>query len=312
MAFFTGPDQAEQSGYRPCQRCKPRDRNPSPKTQLVGRACSYIDTHLEGKLTLFNISVQVGVSPFYLQRTFKKILGISPREYVDARRLARVKRFLKNGETVTQALYKAGFTSRSRLYEKTPDRFGLSPGEVRRGGSGYRIEYTIIDCPLGRLLLGTTERGICAVCIGDSDIEVETALSEECPLADLRRIDHDTFKWASEFAKYFAGQRSLDDLPIDLVATAFQWKVWSKIRSIPYGTTTSYAEMARAIGTPRGARAVAKACSANPVALLVPCHRIIGADGGLHGYRWGEKRKKALLELEQETHSLLASSSRES
>ncbi len=299
VVFFAEPDQAEQSGYRPCQRCKPRDKDPSRITQLVGRACRYIDTHLEGKLTLSNISAQVGVSPFYLQRTFKKVLGISPREYVDARRLAKVKHLLNKGETVTEALYDAGFTSRSRLYEKTPSRLGLSPGEVRRGGYGYRIEYTIVDCPLGRLLLGTTERGICAVCIGDSDVEVETALSEDYPLAELRRDDQGAFKWASQVAKYFAGERSLEDLPIDVVATAFQWKVWSRIRSIPYGKTLTYAEMARTIGTPRGARAVARACAANPVALLVPCHRIIGADGGLCGYRWGERRKKALLELEQ-------------
>ncbi len=304
VVFFAEPDQAEQSGYRPCQRCKPRDKDPSPTTRLVGESCKYIDTHLEGKLTLSNISAQAGVSPFYLQRTFKKVLGISPREYVGARRLAKVKHLLNRGETVTEALYNAGFTSRSRLYEKTPGRFGLSPGEVRRGGYGYRIEYTIVDCPLGRMLLGTTERGICAVCIGDSDVEVETALSQDYPLAELRRDDQGTFNWASEFAKYFAGQRSLEDLPIDVVATAFQWKVWSRIRSIPYGRTLSYAEMARTIGTPRGARAVARACSANPVALLVPCHRIIGADGGLRGYQWGEKRKKALLELEQRNKPL--------
>jgi AraC family transcriptional regulator, regulatory protein of adaptative response / methylated-DNA-[protein]-cysteine methyltransferase len=299
VAFYTDPDQAEQSGYQPCKRCKPRGTLPPPKTQLVSQACSYIDTHLEERLTLSNIGTHVGASPFYLQRTFKKILGISPREYVDARRLTRVKHSLKNGETVTQALYKAGFTSRSRLYEKTHNSFGLSPGEVRRGGSGYQIEYTIIDCPLGRLLLGTTQRGVCAVCIGDSDIEVETALSEEYPLAEIRRADNDTFKWASEFAEYFAGQRSLEDLPIDVVATAFQWKVWKKIRSIPYGRTTSYAEMARTLGTPRGARAVGRACSTNPVALLVPCHRVIGVDGALHGYRWGVNRKKSLLELER-------------
>ena len=303
IVFFAEPDEAERSGYRPCERCKPRDNHTSSKTGFVGRACKYIDTHLEGKLTLPNISARVGVSPFYLQRTFKKALGISPREYVDARRLASMRRLLKKGETVTEALYNAGFTSRSRLYEKTHSRFGMSPGEVRRGGDGYQIEYTIIDCPLGRLLLGATERGLCTVCIGNSDVEVETALAEDYPLAELRRIDQANFKWASKFKEYFAGQQLPEDLPIDVVATAFQWRVWSRIRSIPYGKTLTYSAMARTLGNPRGARAVARVCAANHVALLIPCHRIIGADGELRGYRWGEKRKRALLELEQRNPS---------
>lgn len=299
VVFFSGPDEAEQSGFRACRRCRPRDAGPSPQVELIDRVCKYIEANLQGKLTLAKLSAQANISSFHLQRTFKRVVGISPRQYIEARRLAKMKRSLRNGETVTRALYDAGFSSRSRLYEKVPNRLGMSPGTFPRGGLGLRIEYTIVDCPLGRLLVGATERGICAVCMGDSDARVKAALSEDYPLAELHRNDDDLRKWVTAFVDYFAGQHFTLELPIDVQSTAFQWRVWKKIQSVPYGDTTTYSKIASALGAPQAARAVARACATNPVSIVVPCHRVIGEDGGLHGYRWGKKRKQALLLLEQ-------------
>ncbi len=307
VLFFSAPDEAEQSGFRPCQRCQPRDTKSSPRAELVDLVCKYIQSNLDKKLTLANLSTHAGISPYHLQRTFKRIVGISPRQYVEARRLEKTKRYLRNGETVNNAIYRAGFTSRSRLYEKIPNSFGVSPGAFRRGGQGLRIDYTIVDSPLGRFLVGATERGICAVCMGGSDAAVEAALSEDYPAADIHRNDDGLKKWVTAFMNYFKGQRFPSDLPVDVQATAFQWKVWKEIQSIPYGSTTTYGNIAEALGKPQAARAVAKACATNPVSILVPCHRVIGKDGGLHGYRWGMKRKNALLSLEQAVHRHIAS-----
>jgi AraC family transcriptional regulator of adaptative response/methylated-DNA-[protein]-cysteine methyltransferase len=239
------------------------------------------------------------MSPYHFQRTFKRIVGISPRQYAETRRVAKMKRLLRGGQTVTRALYGAGFSSRGRIYEKTPNQLGMSPGTFRRGGVGLQIDYTIVNCPLGRLLIGATGRGICAVYMGDSDATVENSLSEEYPAASLNRDDHRLREWASVILNYFAGQDSTLKLPLDVQATTFQWKVWKEIQSIPYGGTTTYGKLAAEIGSPKAARAVARACATNPVSIVIPCHRVIGGDGALHGYRWGKKRKQNLLELEQ-------------
>jgi len=299
VVFFSRSDEAEQTGFRPCKRCRPRDVGPSRQAESIDRICRYIEANLDSRLTLSMLSAHTGISPYHLQRTFKRNVGISPRQYVEARRLVKMKRSPRNGETVTKALYKAGFSSRSRLYEKVPNRFGMSPGAFRRGGVGLRIEYTIVDCPLGRLLIGATERGICAVCMGDSDTTVKAALSEDYPSAELHRNDESMLKWVTEFMKYFSGQHLKLNLPIDVQATAFQWRVWKEIQSIPSGKTNTYSEIGSALGAPKGARAVARACATNPVSLVIPCHRVVGEDGGLHGYRWGKKRKQALLLHEQ-------------
>jgi AraC family transcriptional regulator of adaptative response/methylated-DNA-[protein]-cysteine methyltransferase len=218
-----------------------------------------------------------------------------------------MKRSLKKGKTVNSALYDAGFTSRSRVYERVADRFGTSPGAFRRGGEGLRIEYTIVDCPLGRLLVGATEKGICSVCVGASDEAVEAALSEDYYAAELYRNDDGLKKWVTVFADYFRGQRFPKDLPTDIRATAFQWRVWKEIQSIPRGSTTTYGNIAKTLGAPKAARAVARACATNPVSILIPCHRVVGKDGGLHGYRGGTSRKRALLSLEQKMNRHLSS-----
>ena len=299
VLFFPGTIEAEQSGFRPCQRCQPCNTGPSPKDKLVDDVCKYIEANLQGKLTLGILSREVGLSPYHFRRTFKRVLGVSPRQYVEARRLARMKRFLRSGETVNNSLYNAGFSSRSRVYENVPGGFGVNPGEFRRGGVGLRIRYSIVDSPLGRLLVAATERGVCGVCIGDSDSFVERSLAEDYPAATLYRSDEGIEEWTRAFAKYFEGEHLALNVPLDVKATAFQSRVWKIIQSIPFGKTSTYGKIAKELGEPKASRAVARACATNPVALVIPCHRVIGKDGSLRGYRWGKRRKQTLLKLEQ-------------
>jgi AraC family transcriptional regulator, regulatory protein of adaptative response / methylated-DNA-[protein]-cysteine methyltransferase len=296
VQFFPGPDEAEKAGFRACMRCRPRAQ--SSRSELVTRVTEYVNRNLDGKLTLESLSREAGLSPFHLQRVFKKALGISPRQYVEARRLERVKRSLSSGETVTDSVYAAGFTSTSRMYEKGPRKLGVHPGTFRRGGEGLRIQFTIVDSPIGRLLLGATDKGVCAVCIGGSDDAVEAALREDYYAASLARNDDGMKNWAESFLRYFEGQRFPAGLPIDVAGTAFQWKVWKALQAIPYGSTASYSGIAEAIGQPKAVRAVARACATNHVAIIIPCHRVIGRDGELHGYRWGNNMKRSLLDLE--------------
>ena len=298
VLFFPGAIEAERSGFQPCHRCRPSEAGPSSKANLIDRACRYIEANLQGKLNLAILSRQVGLSPYHFQRTFKKVLGVSPREYIKARRLFRMKRFLRNGETVNDSLYNAGFSSRSRVYEDVPGGFGVNPGEFRRGGEGLQIRYSIMDSPLGRLLVAATERGVCSVCIGDSDQFVESSLAEDYPHAILSRSDEAMEECTGAFAKYFDGQHLAINLPLDVKATAFQSRVWKLIQSIPFGRTKTYSDIAKELGEPEASRAVARACATNPVALVIPCHRVVGKDGSLRGYRWGIKRKHALLKLE--------------
>jgi AraC family transcriptional regulator, regulatory protein of adaptative response / methylated-DNA-[protein]-cysteine methyltransferase len=298
VVFFPGSLEAEQSGFRPCHRCHPQHGGPSPRAKMIDQVCKYIETNLQAKLTLPILSRQVGLSPYHFQRTFKRVLGISPRQYVEARRLTKMKNHLRNGETVNSSLYNAGFSSRSRVYENVPSGFGVNPGEFRRGGEGLRIRYSIIDSTLGRLLVAATERGVCGVCIGDSDELVERTLAEDYPAAILHRDDEGMREWTGAFEKYFDGDHLALNLPLDVKATAFQSRVWKIIQSIPFGETTTYNQVAMQIGQPRASRAVARACATNPVALVIPCHRVIGKDGSLRGYRWGKKKKQSLLKLE--------------
>jgi AraC family transcriptional regulator, regulatory protein of adaptative response / methylated-DNA-[protein]-cysteine methyltransferase len=299
VVFFPGSVEAERSGFRPCHRCLPRQSGPSPRARLVEQVCKFVEANIQKKLTLKILSSQVGLSPYHFQRTFKKMLGISPHQYVAARRLARMKHSLRRGESVNDSLYNAGFSSRSRVYENVAGGFGINPGEFRRGGEGLRIQYSIIDSPLGRLLVAVTERGVCAVCIGDSDAFVEQSLAEDFPAAMLYRNDDGLREWTKPFERYFDGEYTSLDLPVHVKATAFQSRVWKSIQSIPPGKTATYSQIAYQLGEPKASRAVARACATNPVALVIPCHRVVGKDGRMHGYRWGKNRKQALLKLEQ-------------
>jgi AraC family transcriptional regulator of adaptative response/methylated-DNA-[protein]-cysteine methyltransferase len=299
VVFFSTPAEAELSGFRACRKCKPNENSKPVQVVMVERLRDFVEKNLDKKLTLATLSAEVGVSPYHLQRTFKRIVGVSPRQYIHGLRLSKMKQSLLNGETVTKSIYRAGFSSRSRFYENGSYGFGMSPGAVRRGGAGMSIRYGIVDSRLGKVLVGGTEFGICAVCMGDSEKAVESALSEQYPSASLYRNDELMRESLTRITEYISGREPALNLPLDIQATTFQARVWGQIRSIPYGTTASYSEVARNIGEPKAVRAVARACATNPVALVVPCHRVVGEDGKLHGYRWGKERKQQLLDLEQ-------------
>ena len=300
VTFFPLPDAAESAGFRSCLRCRPREAATSPSVEAVQRACRQIEKHSDEPLTLEALAALVGMSPYHLQRVFKRIVGVSPREYREALRVGRFKAEVKKGETVTSAMYEAGYGSSSRLYENAGGRFGMTPAAYKRGGRGAKISYAIADCSLGRLLVAATGKGVCAVRLGDSERELEEALRAEYPEAEINRDDEALGVWVSALVEHLQGSHPRLDLPLDVQATAFQWAVWQKLKEIPYGATRSYSEVARAIGRPSAVRAVARACATNPVALVIPCHRVVREDKSLGGYRWGIQRKVALLDGERE------------
>jgi len=296
VEFFAGPREAERAGYRACLRCKPTQI--SEQAQYVLRARQLLD-NAEGVVTLAQLSKRVGLSPFHLQRLFKRATGLSPREYQSARRMQHMKAGLRRGDDVTTALYDAGFGSPSRLYENANQQLGMTPGTYRRGGAGATITFAVASTPLGRMLVAATDRGLCAVRFGESAMDLEHGLRKEFHAAGLRRDDAALRRYVEPLLANLRGENTMIDLPLDIRATAFQKKVWEALRQIPRGETRSYSEVAREIGDPRAVRAVARACATNPVAIAVPCHRVVRSDGGLAGYRWGMERKKKLLKMEQ-------------
>lgn len=306
VSFFEHANAAESAGYRPCRRCVPQE-SVAPSSNLVQQVCSYIEAHLDEALTLQRLSEEIHMSQYHLQRVFKQKMGITPRQYVDACRVKQFKTLLRSGAPVTGALYDVGFSSSSRLYERVPDQLGMAPTTYRRGGSGMHITYTLVDSPSGRLLVGATERGICAVYLGDSDEELVEMLTHEYPGAEIRPGERDLAQWVEVLLNYLEGREESPhlDLPLDIQATAFQWRVWQALQAIPYGQTRSYGEIAQELGDSRKARAVANACASNSVALLIPCHRVVRGDGVTGGYRWGSARKQRLLALEREAAAIV-------
>lgn len=299
VRFFLEPRQAAQAGYRACRRCRPDvldERRDA--VALVERACRFIETHLEEPLNLGALAGAVASRPPAVRRAFAQVLGITPKRYVDACRLDIVKARLRAQAAVTTALYDAGYGSSSRLYERAAGRLGMTPAAYRRGGAGTTIRYTTAATPLGHLVVGRTDRGVCAVAIGDGDAGHIAALGTEYPAARLVRDDRALAPAVRSILAYLDGRETRLDLPVDIRATAFQARVWEALRAIPYGATRSYSEVARAIGRPAAVRAVAHACAANPVPLVIPCHRVIRRDGDLGGYRLGVGRKRMLLERE--------------
>jgi AraC family transcriptional regulator of adaptative response/methylated-DNA-[protein]-cysteine methyltransferase len=299
VVFFQIPEAAERAGFRSCRRCRPHSTAMNdPQVEMVRQACRYIESQ-DQLPTLENLSEHTGVSPYHLQRVFKRVAGITPRQYAEANRLDQFKAGVKKGATVTGAMYEAGYGSSSRLYERAPAQLGMTPADYRRGGKGVRINYTIAGCSLGRLLVAGTEKGVCSVRLGDSDAALEANLLSEYPAAGVNRDDEALSEWVEQLLSHLNGEQPHLDLPLDVQATAFQWNVWEKLREIPYGSTRSYSEIARAMGRPTATRAVARACAANPVALVIPCHRVVREDKSLGGYRWGIERKQALLKRER-------------
>ncbi len=303
VVFFAGPRAAEIAGFRACLRCRPREEGAASTHQRIAeQACAFIERNPDGKVTLRAIGEHVAISPFHLQRIFKRVVGITPRQYAEKAKLDRAKLLLKRGESVRRSTYASGHNSTSWLYSNTAAMLGMRPSVYKNGGEGMRISYCITECNLGRLLVAGTELGVCGVSLADSDEEVESFLRNEFPKAE---IDGDATRlaiWVRRIVNYLDGSDDshLSELPLDIRATSFQFKVWRELQSIPYGSTLPYAEVARRVGSPRASRAVANACATNPVALVIPCHRVVRMDGKMGGYRWGLDRKKALLKKEAE------------
>lgn len=300
VVFFDLPEVAESAGFRSCRRCRPQAVPYDPRMEKVRQAVRFIDSRTEAPPTLAELSAHVGTSPYHLHREFKKIMSITPRQYADARRLKRFKEVVRDGNSLTASIYEAGYGSSSRLYERAGAQLGMTPRTYGRGGKGMKISYAIADSPLGRLLVAATRRGVCAVKLGDSDTALEADLRSEFPAADIRRDEQELKSKAKVLLRQLKGHEPHVSLPLDVRATAFQWRVWQHLRTIPEGATMTYAAVARALGRQKGARAVGRACADNPVALIVPCHRVVRAGGGLGGYRWGNERKRVLLRLERE------------
>ena len=300
VTFFDLPDAAEQAGFRACLRCEPRrPRVVDSRVELVQRVCRFLDASQTESVKLADLASHAGVSAFHLQRTFKRIMGISPRQYLTARRFGNFKTLVREGEPVTQALYDSGFNSSSRLYEHAPEELGMTPATYGRGGQGVEISYTIAASPLGQLLVAVTERGVCAVRMADTDAELEKDLRAEFPAAEIRRDDSALREPVKKVLNHLTNKQPQLDLPLDIRSTAFQRQVWEKLRAIPYGQTVSYGDVAKALGKPGAVRAVGRACATNPVALVIPCHRVVREDQSLGGYRWGLDRKQKLLEQER-------------
>jgi AraC family transcriptional regulator of adaptative response/methylated-DNA-[protein]-cysteine methyltransferase len=298
VTFFRQIEHAEKAGYRACLRCRPNSTG-NGQAEMVKAICRYIEQHLYEAISLAQLGREFHQSPFHLQRTFKAILGITPRAYADSCRMNQLKRNLRAGHSVTRAMYDAGYSSSSRLYERTASQLGMTPDKYRRGAIAAPIRYTTADSPLGRMLIAATEKGICAIQFASTDDELEHGLRREFPFAIRRRDDSGLKVWQQDVVRQMRGQKLSSTLPLDIQATAFQRRVWTYLQSIPPGSTRSYGEVAKAIGQPTATRAVARACATNRVAIAIPCHRVVRENGTLAGYRWGLERKQKLLEMEK-------------
>ncbi len=267
----------------------------------VRAACAHIDERQGQTITLADLAAAVGLSPWHLQRLFKRAMGVSPRDYADARRARRFRDELKNGESVAGATYGAGYGSSSRVYEQAQAHLGMTPASYAKGGKGAHIVYAIVDSVLGRLLVAATAHGVCFLCLGDTDAPLVAALRGDFPRADSIAPNEAAIAPAVDAVlRHLAGETPHVALPLDVRATAFQRRVWQELIAIPPGETRSYSEIAETLGVPRGQRAVGRACATNPVSIVIPYHRALRADGTLGGYRWGLRRKQDLLQREAE------------
>jgi AraC family transcriptional regulator of adaptative response/methylated-DNA-[protein]-cysteine methyltransferase len=303
VTFFETADTARAAGFRACKRCRPDEASAPVDGWIdkIRRACVYL-ANVEGHPSLATLARRLGGSPYHLQRNFKRLVGVTPREFADACRLRKVKRELREGRDVTNAMLGAGYGSSSRFYERAAPKLGMAPMVYKRGGAGLTIRFAIVDSPnasLGRLLVAATDRGVCSVAMAASDDDLVRLLAREYPAATIVADSGALVAWTRSVVAHLAGEQPRLELPLAVQATAFQWRVWQALAEIPYGETRTYGEVAAAIGRPGAARAVARACASNPVALAVPCHRVVPAAGGVGGYRWGVERKRAILERER-------------
>lgn len=298
VSFFDSPGDAVQSGYRPCKRCQP-DQFQTQQVARVERACRLIESNLDEPLSLSELAAQTGGSAFHLQRTFKHLTGVTPREYADALRLKQLKTTLQNRASVLAAQNDAGFKSSRGLYERAPSQLGMTPATYKRGGTGASMAFSITPCAMGYLLVSATKTGISSVTLGDTPETLEAELRKEFPDAELHRDDGELKSHVQSLLRYLEGQEPHLDLPLDVQSTAFQRRVWQELQAIGYGQTRTYSQVAQSLGQPSAVRAVARACATNPVGLVIPCHRVVREGGALAGYRWGLERKKALLAREK-------------
>ncbi len=295
--IFISPLEAIESGYSPCPNCRPmEDPGIMKKMELVEEICDHIRRNPTSRNSLSDLEEAFGINRYTLQKAFKKIMGISPRKYVEECRILALKRNLREGEPLPGAIYKAGYNSQSWLYDSGKSKLGMKPSSYRNGGQGTTINYLTGRCVLGTLIVAETDKGICALSIGDSEDVLVRSLYQEFPKATISRSEKVQPRLNSVL-EYFDGQEV--QLPMDLKGTDFQLRVWSALRSIPYGETRTYNEVAAMIGRPKAFRAVANACAANHVPLIVPCHRVVRSDGSLGGYALGVERKRYLLEMEK-------------
>jgi AraC family transcriptional regulator, regulatory protein of adaptative response / methylated-DNA-[protein]-cysteine methyltransferase len=298
VVFFATAKKAGQAGFRPCKRCEP-DRAPLQQlhAKAVIRACQLLD-EAQKPPPLKELASHVGISPYHFNRIFKRITGVTPKEYGAAKRTQRLIKSLGKGRSVTQAIYDAGYGSPSRFYEHGASVLGAAPSRYKTGGAGLEIRYALNETSLGWLLMAATKRGVCAIEFGETPEQLTGRLRERFPNADLEKGGPGFDEWVGSVVSCVEAPRLSLSLPLDIRGTAFQQKVWKALRAIPSGSTASYGEIARRLGVPKAARAVARACASNPVAVAVPCHRAVRGDGGLGGYRWGLRRKRALLDRE--------------
>ena len=299
VRFFELPDEAERAGLRPCLRCRPLADPAAPIEEL----CRYIQQHCHERLDLAALSARAGLSRFHLQRTFKSAVGLTPKQYLEAHRVGKLKKELRQAKDVTEAVYEAGFGSSSRVYERADTRLGMTPKQYRQGGGGVTIAYAPFESPVGLAMLGATARGLCFVQFGETVEQLLDMLRREYPAATLEPVGEAApaafRQWVDALSAHLAGNRPVLELPLDIRATVFRMRVWDYLRAIPYGQVRSYGEVAAGIGKPLAVRAVARACAANRVAVAIPCHRVIRGTGELGGYRWGLARKQALLDRER-------------
>lgn len=303
VILFASTDAARKAGFRACKRCRPD--GDTRAEEAVKRAIAFIESHLDDDLPLARVAVAAGMSPTHFQRVFASATGVSPRMYVATRRAESLKSRLKRGDTVLHAAHNAGFSGQKQAYAHANGALGMSPGRYRRGGSGESIVYTIATTQLGKTLIATTTRGIAAIGFGDKAPSLVADLRAEFPKATIAEMNGSTLRAAKTRLRAalrsvrarIAG-RSGNDIDLDLSGSPFQRKVWQAIKKVRRGSTTTYAKIAKAIGRPKAVRAVASACAANKIALVIPCHRVLRTDGATGGYRWGSERKNALLRNE--------------
>ena len=298
VRIFASPLEAEAAGFRECRRCRPKGAPAAER--LVSEVKRLLEAANDATPTLQDLAISLDLSPGYLQRRFKQATGVSPRRYAAGLRAQALRSRLKDGDDVTTATYAAGFGSISSVYEQAPGLLGMTPGSYRRGGDGLAIDFTTTPSFLGRILLAATSRGVCFIAIGDDDEDLKAALGREYPRAQIRQAPDRLSEHVAGLSSYLEGGLRQASLPLDLRGSAFQLLVWQALQAVPAGETRTYQQIAAAIGKPLGARAVAQACATNPLPLLIPCHRVVRSDGASGGYRWGEGRKRRLLEREQE------------